>query len=194
MENVYIVVITSLISGLLATVLTIVCQKLFEIRRNKREIFEILMSHRYLIHDKANVEALNRIDVVFYNNNEVREAWKDYLTMADQAAINPTKTAELNDKYLKLLEKIALAIGYKKINWENIKKYYFPTGLSTQIVEEATLRKAQIKQASKISSQDKSTGISGEEVAIQVILKALEAPNGLEIINKIIEMRNKSKK
>lgn len=194
MENVYIVVITSLISGLLATVLTIVCQKLFEIRRNKREIFEILMSHRYLIHDKANVEALNRIDVVFYNNNEVREAWKDYLTMADQAAINPTKTAELNDKYLKLLEKIALAIGYKKINWENIKKYYFPTGLSTQIVEEATLRKAQIKQASKISSQDKSTGISGEEVAIQVILKALEAPNGLEIINKIIEMSDKSKK
>lgn len=194
MENVYIVVITSLISGLLATVLTIVCQKIFEIRRNKMEIFEILMSHRYLIHDKVNVEALNKIDVVFYNNTEVREAWRDYLAMADQAAINPTKVAELNDKYLKLLEKIALAIGYKKINWENIKKYYFPTGLSTQILEEATLRKVQIKQASKISSQDKSTGISGEEVAIQVILKALESPNGLEIINKIIDMSDKSKK
>ena len=194
MENIYIIIITSLISGLLATILTIICQRIFEIKRSKREIFEILMSHRYLIHDKDNVEALNKIDVVFYKDIEVRNAWKEFLATADLAATNPTKISEINDKYLTLLEKIAFAIGYKKINWENIKKYYLPNGLSTQILEESALRKVQIKQATQISSQDKSTGTKAEELGMQFILKALDSPNGMDMISKLIELGKKPKK
>lgn len=152
------------------------------------------MSHRYLIHDKDNVEALNKIDVVFYKDSEVRSAWKEFLSAADLAASNPTKISEINDKYLTLLEKIASAIGYKKINWENIKKYYLPNGLSTQILEESALRKAQIKQATQISSQDKSTGTNAEEFGMQFILKALDSPNGMDMISKLIELGKKPKK
>ena len=122
MDNVWIIIITSLISGILATILTIIVQRISEVKKTKRDIFEILMSHRYMIPDKTNVEALNKIDVVFYKNETVIKAWREFLITADAANTSPNKVTEVNDKYLRLLEEIAKIIGYSKINWENIKK------------------------------------------------------------------------
>ena len=190
MDNIWIVILTSLISGLLATILTIICQRKFEIKRTKKQIFETLMSHRYLIVDKENVEALNKVDVVFYHNTEVRKAWKAFLNAADTASVNPMAENEVNDKYLRLLEEIAKCIGYKNINWEDIKKYYLPKGLSTQIAEETALRKAQLQQATMLSGQDQmdSRQISSEEMGMRFVLKALETPNGMDNITKLLEM------
>lgn len=139
MDNVWIIIITSLISGILATILTIIVQRISEVKRSKRDIFEILMSHRYMIPDKINVEALNKIDVVFYKDESVRKSWGEFLAAAYAAKETPNRTTDVNDKYLRLLEEIAKVIGYNNINWENIKKYYFPQGLSTKIMEEETL-------------------------------------------------------
>lgn len=41
MDNVWIIIITSLISGILATILTIIVQRISEVKRSKRDIFEI---------------------------------------------------------------------------------------------------------------------------------------------------------
>ena len=105
------IIIGAVGSGLLATIVTIMVQKHSEVKRVKLEIFETLMSHRYLMHDKDNVEALNKIDVVFHNDTEVRRAWVEFLDAADRGAENPTANRNIDDKYLKLLEKIAIAIG-----------------------------------------------------------------------------------
>ena len=180
-------------SGLLATVITLLVQKHTETKRLKLYIFETLMSHRYLISDKENVEALNKVEVVFHNDNNVRQAWKEFLDEADKGATNIVAGVNINDKYLKLLERIAESIGYKKINWENIKRFYYPTGLSTKITEETLLRKAQLTQASAIANQDTSNGqITPEQFGMQFILKAMESPDGLEKIAKIAEMGKKS--
>lgn len=190
MDNVWIIVITSLLSGILATVLTLICQKIGETRRVKRAIFEVLMSHRYLIYDKENVEALNKIEVVFYHHTDVRAAWKEYMKAADEAAQNPASGNRLNDCYLKLLEKISKAVGYKNISWDEIKKSYFPQGLSTKIMEEEALRKAQIQQATNSFNQDRPNPnqISTEEMGIKFIMKALDAPDGLTTITRLIEL------
>ena len=189
------IIIGTVGSGLLATIITLVVQKHSDIKRLKIDIFETLMAHRYLLHDKDNVEALNKVDVVFHNNSDVRKAWVEFLDAADRGATNPTVNNNIDDKYLKLLEKIAIAIGYKNVNWENIKRYYFPEGLSNKISEETMLRKAQLSQVNAVANQDSSSGqTTAEQFGMQFLLKALESPDGLEKVARIAEMASKTSK
>lgn len=189
------IIIGAIASGLLATIVTLVVQRNSELKRVKIEMFETLMAHRYLMHDKDNVEALNKVDVVFHKNADVRKAWTEFLDAADRGAANPTANNNIDDKYLKLLEKISIAIGYKNIDWENIKRYYFPAGLSNKILEEAMLRKAQLSQANAVANQDSSSGqTSAEQFGMKVLLKALDSPDGLEKVARIAELTTKAKK
>lgn len=189
------IIIGAIASGLLATIVTLVVQRNSELKRVKIEMFETLMAHRYLMHDKDNVEALNKVDVVFHKNADVRKAWTEFLDAADRGVANPTANNNIDDKYLKLLEKIAIAIGYKNIDWENIKRYYFPAGLSNKISEEAMLRKAQLSQANAVANQDSSSGqTSAEQFGMKVLLKALDSPDGLEKVARIAELTTKAKK
>lgn len=189
------IIIGAIASGLLATIVTLVVQRNSELKRVKIEMFETLMAHRYLMHDKDNVEALNKVDVVFHKNADVRKAWTEFLDAADRGAANPTANNNIDDKYLKLLEKISIAIGYKNIDWENIKRYYFPAGLSNKISEEAMLRKAQLSQANAVANQDSSSGqTSAEQFGMKVLLKALDSPDGLEKVARIAELTTKAKK
>lgn len=192
MDNIWIIIITSLLSGVLATVLTLVCQKYGENKREKRLIFETLMAHRYMISDQDNVEALNRIEVTFYEHKEVRAAWKDFIKATNDTTKDPTG-ASIEDAYIKLLEKIAAVIGYEKIRWDEIKKYYFPKGLSTKIAEETALRKAQIQQATRIAKQDRPTSdpMTLEEAGMQLVLSALNSSDGMKTLGKIIELGEK---
>ena len=93
------------------------------------------------------------------------------------------------------MEKIAIAIGYKNVNWENIKRYYFPEGLSNKISEETMLRKAQLAQVTAVAKQDSSSGqTTAEQFGMQFLLKALEAPDGFEKVARIAEMAGKPTK
>lgn len=189
------IVIAAVGSGLLATIITIAVQKYSETKRIKLDILEVLMSHRYMISDKDNVEALNKVEVVFHNNKDVRSAWEDFLNAADRSAENPALIGTTVDKYNKLLENISNCVGYKNIDWENIKRFYYPQGLANKIAEEELLRKSQLLQASAESKQDTSSGqMTAEQFGMQFMMKALETPDGLEKVAKIAEIANKSGK
>lgn len=196
MKESILIIITALISGLVATILTILYQRIAEAKKDKKEIFKTLMSHRYLISDKDNVEALNRVEVVFYKNKEVRKCWHKFLSAADDAAKNPKSENTILDKYLRLLEEIAKCTGCDGIDWENIKEYYYPQGLASKILEETTLRRAQIAQASAVARQDQGNRnqMTAEEIGMQFMLKAMESPNGVESIAKIMELAGKNAK
>lgn len=84
MNNVVLVVITALISGLLATIVTIWWQRRSEIRNKKMKVFETLMTYRYMISSQESVNALNSIDVVFYKDKNVRKAFSDFLNETDK--------------------------------------------------------------------------------------------------------------
>lgn len=135
---------TALISGLVATVVTLWWQAKAKKKENKEKIFSTLMSKRYNIADKESVEALNMIDVVFYSDSKVRDAWRKFKEATDLPAEKLDRTKIIEDKHLKLLEIMAENIGYKEIKWDNIKDYYYPVGLSNKNLEEEQLRKAQL--------------------------------------------------
>ena len=164
MENAILMLITALLSGLVATIVTIWWQKRHQLKAEKKQIFSVLMAKRYDFTAVESVEAMNKIDVIFYSSDAVRIAWKEFLE-ATNLPDSPIRAQTIKDKHLKMLELIADDIGYKKIKWENIKQYYYPIRLSTQLQDEAVLRKiqidaglAQISEAKKVANipQDSS--------------------------------------
>lgn len=96
MENIILVIVTALISGLLATVVTIWWQRRSELRRKKMDIFETLMAYRYMISHQESVNALNSVDVVFYKDKAVRKAYAAFLNETGIKSRNSTLTLPIS--------------------------------------------------------------------------------------------------
>lgn len=161
MKETILIIFTAFCSGIVATIITILWQKQNQLNKEKVKIFKTLMSKRYDIAAEESVEALNMIDVVFYNSEKVRSAWKDF-NDATRLPESDAKEQTINDKHLRLLEVIARNIGYKKINWEDIKQFYYPVGLSNRKQDEAILRKLQIDAALSQINETKENANSSQ--------------------------------
>lgn len=153
MTNIIMVITTALISGLFATLITIFWQNRTREYTRKLRVFETLMSTRYLISSEESVKALNSIDIVFYKNKHVREAYKEFLNETDK---KPEFDANIGDKYLRVLEEISKSLKLGDIHWDEIKHTYYPSGLSEKLQEENILRKMQI-QNTAVLLQSKAT-------------------------------------
>ena len=180
-------------SGVVATVITILYQKFSGEQTAKRKVFETAVSYRFFISEEENVKSLNSIDVVFHKNQKVRQAWKSYMDEADKPSSNPQ---QLNDRYIKLLEEMALACGYKDIRWDDLKRYYYPSGLLNRKNDDEVLKKLQIKAAEKTASDtvDQQNTPPNEQFANQMMLqllpKLIENPDNFR---KLIELADKAK-
>lgn len=180
-------------SGVVATVITILYQKFSGEQTAKRKVFETAVSYRFFISEEENVKSLNSIDVVFHKNQKVRQAWKSYMNEADKPSSNPQ---QLNDRYIKLLEEMALACGYKDIRWDDLKRYYYPSGLLNRKNDDEVLKKLQIKAAEKTASDtvDQQNTPPNEQFANQMMLqllpKLIENPDNF---SKLIELADKAK-
>lgn len=172
MENTMWLVITALISGLLATIVTIAWQNHAEVRKRKMDVFETLMSYRYMISSEESVKALNSLDVVFYNDKAVRGAYADFLNEADK---KPEFNPNIGDKHLKLLEEMSKSLKLGEIHWDDIKHTYYPTGLSEKIQEETVLRKMQIQSAAAAveSTQTQQNTPSNDQFTQQIMAQVL---------------------
>ena len=140
MNEILLVVVSALISGLIATIITLWWQKRTEAYNRKMKVFETLMIYRIpgVLHFKENVHTLNSINVVFYDDENVRRAYKDFLNETDKPKeMNPN----IQDKHLRLLEEMAKSLGLKKMCWEDIKHPYFPVGYSDLLKDEEAVRK-----------------------------------------------------
>lgn len=180
-------------SGVVATVITILYQKFSGEQTAKRKVFETAVSYRFFISEEENVKSLNSIDVVFHKNQKVRQACKSYMDEADKPSSNPQ---QLNDRYIKLLEEMALACGYKDIRWDDLKRYYYPSGLLNRKNDDEVLKKLQIKAAEKTASDtvDQQNTPPNEQFANQMMLqllpKLIENPDNF---SKLIELADKAK-
>ena len=197
MENLWAVLISAILSGIFATIVTLWWQSKNQLKREKTKIFTILMSKRYEISAEESVEALNMIDIVFYKSEKVRKAWRDFneTTKAPESA---TKNQNISDKHLKLLEVIAEDIGYSNIKWNDIKEYYYPKGLSDRKQEESALRRVQIDaaiaQLQKEGKTENSQINKNDELAGQVILEMMKNPDGLLKLMDVAEKAQKFQK
>lgn len=93
-------------------------------RKLKQGLFLNLMSNR-----KRNpitqewVDALNQIDVVFQDNNKVRDAWKVYFESLHE---NSPKNDNNATYQIELLSEIAQDLGYKNLKPSEITNFYAP--------------------------------------------------------------------
>ena len=67
MDNIITILISTILSGAFATVVILWWQNRNQVKQEKIRIFTILMARRYEFTAEECVEALNMMDVVFYN-------------------------------------------------------------------------------------------------------------------------------
>lgn len=144
MNQVTITILGAVLSGILATIITLFWQDYSRKKANKSDIFNILMAYRFKISEYESVKALNSVQVIFYHNRNVQMAWKNFKQETDRI---PFDNKRIEDTYIRLLEEVGKACGYKKIKWDEIKDYYYPSGLSEEINENQRLRKANLQRA-----------------------------------------------
>lgn len=177
MTNTILLIATSLISGLLATVITLIVQSKIQKKQAKHKIFENLMSYRYALHLQESVNELNKIDVIFYENENVIKAWKEFKAEALRAGKDTDNPNILQDKQLKILEEMAKVLGYKKINWVEIKDFYYPKGLADKIQTEVIINTKELENTISSNSNQKSTQLSMEQqMGIEIIKEVIQHP------------------
>ena len=114
-----------------------------EIRKDKMHIFKVLMTSRIYGWTQESVHCLNIIDIVFSDDKNVRNAWKDlydkyYVQNPDEAQLKKIQNAQY-----KLLDTMANSLGYKdKVTWETIQNPYIPDGMIRQQQEQAASQQA----------------------------------------------------
>jgi hypothetical protein len=99
-------------------------------RDAKLRVFSTLMMYR-----RANpphiewVNALNLIDIAFFDNEEVLAKWHSLYASfhAQQAGTEPHQHT-----YLEMLSSMAKDLGYKKLQQTDIDKFYTPQAFATQ--------------------------------------------------------------
>lgn len=128
---------------ILAVVIGQYLQNRAEKRKDKMQIFRILMTSRIYGWTVDSVHALNLIDVVFAKDTAVRDAWKNLLdaySSSEESELMKQKRQNLN---YKLLEEMAKNLGYKdRITWETIQNPYVPRGMIDQWETQARSQQA----------------------------------------------------
>lgn len=123
-----------------------------EKRKDKMQIFKTLMTSRIYGWTPDSVNALNVIDIVFSDDNNVRAAWKDlndkyHVYNPDQQHLKKIENAQY-----KLLEAIANSLGYKdKITWETIQNPYIPDGLVKQFKQQNMIQQGYLNALDSVN-------------------------------------------
>ena len=132
-----------IVAPIAAVLITQRLQDRAELRKDKIQIFKTLVTIRGLGWNLDSVHALNVLDVVFADDGEVRNAWKD---LYDKYCVdNPDEQQKkkIEQAQYKLLETIAVSLGYQsKITWETIQNPYIPKGMVDQIVMQSRSQQA----------------------------------------------------
>ena len=106
-------------------------------RNDKMEIFKILMMNRGLGWSYENAKALNIIEIVFADDDNVLKQWKDYYQKLCIQNPNDSDALAINEARDRFLVTMAQSLGYKEtITQETIRNAYIPIGLSKSIEQQ----------------------------------------------------------
>lgn len=135
--------IAVLVIPVVAVILGHKLQDRAEKRKDKMQIFKVLMTSRIYGWTVDSVHALNIIDIVFVDDKDVRSAWKDLNDKYHTSNPNEAHLKKIEQAQFKLLETISNSLGYKdKITWETIQNPYIPDGMANQIIKQRNMQEA----------------------------------------------------
>jgi hypothetical protein len=140
---------------LLGPIVAIRITKYLEKRRDdynrKERILKTLMATRATRLSIEHVQALNMIDIEFYDkkkwkrnsrNRAVIEAWTEYLDHLSDKGISPEVWAnKSNELFIELMYKMSIALGYDFDRTAIKNTSYMPTAHGTELDEQAVIRR-----------------------------------------------------
>lgn len=149
--NEWLSIIAVLVSPLVAVLVSIWIEKYNQKRKDKMELFKILMTQRGIVESYEWVNALNSIYVVFSDEEKVLSALDEFLATTNVRKPEDIDVASFENKKVKLLEEMSKSLGYSRnINWEQIKAPYVPNWILDERNFNATMKQAQLKTAGSI--------------------------------------------
>jgi hypothetical protein len=121
-------IVAILLSPIFAVYITIWYTNNQEERKQKRELFLILIAYRKTYPPPVRyVDALNTIDVIFHDNKNILAAWKNtYSALHPPAEVTIFDPQPYYAAIVILLIEIAKELGYKNINATVLDAYYLP--------------------------------------------------------------------
>lgn len=144
-----------LASPLIAVGVTLLVEKRRQKRRDKLELFKTMMTQRGFSASYAWVDAINSLSVVFADDQSVISAVNDFMRIVNT---QPFNNEEYENKKIKLLEKIAVSLGYKKnIDWEQLRKAYYPQWMINEVNFNTQVKSAQLIFANSVLTAAAST-------------------------------------
>ena len=144
-----------LASPLIAVGVTLLVEKRRQKRRDKLELFKTMMTQRGFPASYAWVDAINSLSVVFADDQSVISAVNDFMRIVNT---QPFNDEEYENKKIKLLEKIAVSLGYRKnIDWEQLRKAYYPQWMINELNFNAQVKSAQLIFANSVLTATVST-------------------------------------
>lgn len=147
----WITIIAIIAAPILAIQAESIIQRKREKKQRKIDIFTTLMATRATPLSQEHVEALNKIDIEYYDNSSVRELWKALLdcyanfpqnqSMPNFQNLLDTKREEAKDRLSDLLYEMAKTLGYKFDKVHLKRAAYLPRGHFEETFEKNLIRK-----------------------------------------------------
>lgn len=135
------VILATLLSPLIAVLVTRWQQERAEKQQAKLYLFNTLMATRHTPITEENVRALNMIDVLFFDKPTVRGLWREYFEMLSNSGLDNLEGYKTRQtKNLELINEMAKVLGYgQAISHIDVDRVYYPKGLVQQGEEGAEL-------------------------------------------------------
>ena len=122
--NMIITLVCALISGVIATIITLYINHKSEIKRQKKELAADIFGYRFLINNSERAEkfyaSLNRIPIIFSDDNEVIIA---YDNLFEKSLISDPKERyyKMNEAFVSFLKAICKSMKISTSNWNDNK-------------------------------------------------------------------------
>ena len=157
----WISIVAVLTSPLIAVGITMWLEWRRQRRKDKMELFQILMTQRGITESYSWVNALNSMHIIFSDDKKVLEALSAFLDTTNVKTPEDMDLVIFDNKKVKLLEVMAKSLGYSKnINWEQIKSPYVPRWMAQEQAFNSIMKEAQLKYAENILQNNPSAEIT----------------------------------
>lgn len=138
----WVMVVAVLLGPIIAIQTEKYLHRLRERRQRKLEVFRTLMANRAAGLSPAHVEALNRIDIEFYGERNITDAWKSYLDHLNDRSMTPEAwSTRTQDLLAELLYAMAQSLGYQFDRVHIKRAAYYPQGYGDIEQDQMIIRK-----------------------------------------------------
>lgn len=126
-EDILFKIIVPFIAALLGAFLAFRYQYKIELKREKRQVLQVLMMYRNVGANELDfIKMLNATDVVYHDNNQVRDLLHTYFAQT----VRPLyETGAYVETFYRLVFAMAQDCGYSHLTMHDIRDFYSPEAL-----------------------------------------------------------------